>query len=184
MMADLFEEPFEAMLAEGKPNGLGRVVEVVSAVLANPNRMDELFQCYSSQNQWVRLRVSNAMKRLQAEQTSLLEPYFDRFIDEVGALDQPSAQWTLAQVFLRAEKALSVQQKGRICAVLKRNLVEYNDWIVLNMTIQTLSTWAKSDTALRHWLMPQLERLSVDPRKSVATRAGKNLKTLEQSAKE
>ena len=35
--------------------------------------------------------TSNAMKRVEAEQHDLLVPYIDRFIEQIGALDQASA---------------------------------------------------------------------------------------------
>ena len=60
-------EAFEDMLTGGHPNSLGRTVEVVEMVLANPDRFDELFNCYKSDNAVVRLRTSNAMKRIEAE---------------------------------------------------------------------------------------------------------------------
>jgi hypothetical protein len=57
-------ETFEAMLAGGHPNSLGRTVEVVDLVLADRDRLAELFQCYFSADEVVRLRVSSAMKRV------------------------------------------------------------------------------------------------------------------------
>jgi hypothetical protein len=39
--------------------------------------------------------------------------------------------------------------------------------------MDTLSKWAMNDSALKEWLLPHLERLARDPRKSVAGRAMK-----------
>ena len=128
----------------------------------------------------MRLRVSNAMRRVQAEKPELLVPYIDRLIAEIGVLDQPSAQWTLPKLFEGAEKDMSAEQKEKALALVKRNLADHDDWIVLNNSIEYLARLAKSDGDLRVWLMPHLDRLSDEPRKSVARRAQKAREQLEK----
>lgn len=168
-------ERFEDMLTGGHPNSLGRTVEVVDAVLADEARFAELFDCYRSNDEVVRLRVSSAMKRVEAERHDLLVPHIDRFIGEIGALDQASAQWTLAHLFDRLKQDLSKAQRDGALAIMRRNLAEHQDWIVLNQTMQVLFDWSKMDEALRGWLRPHLTRLAKDDRKSVAKRASKLL---------
>ena len=85
-------------------------------------------------------------------------------------IEQPSAQWTLAQP--RLHDSLSEEQKEKAVGVLQRNL-RTSGGIVLNSTMQTLGGWAREDEALRKWLEPQLVRLSQDDRKSVARKAKK-----------
>lgn len=148
------------MLTGGHPNSLGRTIEVVETVLSHPERFDELYRCYRSHDEVVRLRFSDAMRRVEAERHDLLMPYIDRFIEEIGALDQPSAQWTPAQ------------ESGAL-AIMRRNLVDHDDWIVLNSTMETLFNWSSDNPDLRDWLRPHLERLAQDKRKSVAGRAKK-----------
>jgi len=174
-------EPFEAMLTGGHPNSLGRTIEVVELVLASPARFQELFECYRSADETVRLRTSNAMKRVEAERHDLLVPYIDQFIQEIGRLDQDSAQWTLAQLFDQLKDDLNPAQHAGAVEVMKRNIAERDDWIVLNATIETLSSWAEKDEGLKGWLLPHLKRLASDERKSVSKRASKKLKTLGQS---
>ena len=171
-------EDFETMLTGGHPNSLGRTIEVVDTVLATPTRMEELFNCYGSADEVVRLRVSNAMRRVQAERPDLILPLIDRMITEIGALDQPSAQWTLPKLFEGAEAEMTPDQKARALALVKRNLAEHDDWIVLNNSIEYLARLAKSDAELKTWLLPHLERCSTDPRKSVSRRAAKHLSAL------
>jgi hypothetical protein len=174
-------EPFRAMLIGGHPNSLGRTVEVVDAVLADRSRLDELFACYGSDDPVVRLRTSNALKRVAADRHEWLVPYIDRLIDEVGALDQPSAQWTLAQLFLGLGTDMTAAQRGRATRLMQRNLEHHDDWIVLNATMETLWRWAAEDADLRGWLKPHLARLAHDPRKSVAGRAKKLAALAERS---
>jgi hypothetical protein len=166
-------ERLETMLTGGHPNSLGRTVEVVETVIADRSRLTELLDCYRSDDPVVRLRTSNALKRLEAQRHDWLMPFLDRLIDEVGALDQASAQWTMAQLFLRYSPDLSPDQRVRATALLKGYLEHGQDWIVLNATMETLSRWAEQDAGLRKWLAIHLRRLADDPRKSVAQRAKK-----------
>ncbi len=170
------------MLTGGHPNSLGRTVDVVDAVLAAPERFEELFGCYRSADEVVRLRTSSAMKRVEAERHDMLVPYIDRFIGEIGELDQASAQWTLAQLFQRlAGDFTGLQRKGAL-KILQRNIAEHGDWIVLNTTMETLGDWAGADAALKKWLRPHLKRLAGDARKSVAGRARKLLARLYETS--
>ncbi len=171
-------ETLETMLAGGHPNSLGRTVEVVGLVLKDPSRLRELLDGYKSKDEVVRLRVSSALKRVEAEKHDWLVPHLDELIDDVGKLDQASAQWTLAQLFDRYTGDLSVDQRKRALALMQRNLERHHDWIVLNHTLETLSRWALQDSALKAWLKPHVERLAREPRKSIAGRAKKKLKAL------
>ena len=128
-----------------------------------------------SQDEVVRLRVSNGMKRICKTYPSLLVPYLDRFLTEVVAIDQPSAKWTLAQLFGMLRKDMTDEQIEAAKNIMKENLTNGKDWIVLNQTMHTLAQWSKTDSELRHWLEPHLERLALDERKSVAGRAKKIL---------
>ncbi len=171
-------ETFEDMLTGGHPNSLGRTLEVVDLVLADTGRFDELYGCYQSQDAVVRLRTSNAMKRVEAERHDLMVPYIDRLIAEIGELDQASAQWTLAQLFARLSDDMDTTQRAAALAIMKRNLEMHDDWIVLNATMETLAAWAGQDAKLAQWLRPHLKRLSADSRKSIASRVSKKLRAL------
>ena len=176
-------------LSGGKPNSLGDTVAVVADVLDHPGTFGELFHCYFHEDELVRLRVSNCMKRLSAERPELLVPYLDRFLDEIAYIPQASTQWTLAQLLLTYRGRLSPKQYATAVQLLKRPFDEtpapapwHDDWIVVNMTMKTLGAFAKTDDEVRAWLLPHLRRLSNDRRKSVAGKAGKLLATLRSGA--
>lgn len=171
-------EPIASMLTGGHPNSLGRTLEVVDLILTEQAGLEELYQCYFSEDEVVRLRTSNAMKRICQEHPEWLMPYMDRFLTVISKIEQPSTQWTLAQLFLSLEARLDASQRAAAIEVMKHNLTHYTDWIVINQTIQTLGAWAKEDSALKAWLLPQLTRCSEDSRKSVAKTANKWLKAL------
>jgi hypothetical protein len=172
------QESFETLLTGGHPNSLGRTVEVVDLVLKDSSRLSELYNCYFSSDEVVRLRTSNALKRVCAEQPEWLVPYIDKLLSEVANIKQASAQWTLAQLFNSLSSELSASQKQKAVKVLKRNLEHNDDWIVQNQTMQTLADWAKTDEALKKWLEPHLDNLADDERKSIAGRAKKLRKAL------
>lgn len=116
----------------------------------------------------MRLRTSGALKRVEISAHDWLVPYLDRLITEIGALDQASAQWTLAYLFGRYRGDMTdVQYKGAL-KIMKRNLAHHDDWIVLNTTMETLATWSVEDKALRKWLKLHLVRLAGETRKSIA----------------
>lgn len=161
------------MLSGGHPNSLGRTLEVFDRVMADPPRLAELYACYRSPDAVVRLRTSNAIKRISRQEPERLVPYVDRLLTEIAELDQASAQWTLAELCLTLKPFMSAGQQARALAVLQRNLAQHADWIVLNTTMQSLADWDPADAALQQWLLPHLARLSGDSRGSVARRAAK-----------
>ncbi len=166
-------ENFEVQLSGGHPNSLGNTIAVVDQVLGENKHFNELFNCYFSTDEVVRLRVSNAMKRIAKANLELLLPYTDRFLEEISGIDQASTQWTLAQLFLMLERHMTEVQRKQASDIMKHNLANHDDWIVLNQTMETLGRWAKKDAKLANWLLPHLERLASDPRKSVAKKAKK-----------
>jgi hypothetical protein len=168
-------ENFEQSLKGGHPNSLGNTIEIVDEVLANHVLFDELFHCYFSSDEVVRLRVSNAMKRICKTQKSLLLPYIERFLNEISRIDQASTQWTLSQLFLALEKEMTQEQREKAVKIMKDNLSNHDDWIVLCQTMETLGRWAKKDDSLQLWLLPHLDRLSKDSRKAVSKKAAKVL---------
>ena len=167
--------PFEARLSGGHPNSLGDTVEVVEEVLKQPKHFEELFNCYLSDDEVVRLRTSNAMKRVARENKALLVPYLDAMLDDISKIPQPSVHWTLAQLFALLTEHMSKPQLVSAKKILKKNLATASDWIVLTQTMVTLSDWSESDPALRRWLKPVLEKLCDDERKSVSSKAQKSL---------
>ena len=166
----------EERLTGGHPNSLGNTVAVVEDVLDRPQMFEELFNCYFSKDEVVRLRVSSAIKRIAKAKREIVIPYLDRLQTEIALIDQASTQWTLAQLFHILENDLTSAQMERAKEIVKNNVQNHNDWIVLNESMRVLEDWSKSDSALRTWLKPELKRLTKDSRKSVANRANKYLK--------
>lgn len=165
----------ESMLSGGHPNSLGRTVEVVDAVLADQSLLKDLYQCYFSTDELVRLRVSSAMKRITIAHPEWMMAYMDGLQSEVASIDQASTQWTLALLFDLLAERLSPIQQLRALNIMRDNIAHHDDWIVLNNSMKVLGKWAKNDPELARWLEPHVRRLARDSRKSVSKNAQKLL---------
>lgn len=168
-------ESFEQILTGGHPNSLGRTLEVVDSVLNDKSKLEELYNCYFSKDEVVRLRVSNAMKRVCIEHPEWTYEYADRLINEISKINQESTQWTLAILFRLMTKLLTKTQREETLKIMKNNLDNHNDWIVINTTMETLFEWSKTDESLKSWLVPRLEKFKNSDKKSIAGRAKKYL---------
>ena len=160
---------FEQILSGGKPNSLGRTGEVVRIVARDRRRLRPLFDTLRSEDELVRMRAGDALEKVCRQRPEWFRAYVPRLLGEVSRIDQPSVQWHLAQML--GAISLSPDQHRRAKSVLKRNLERSDDWIVLNVTMQQLFDWSRADPPLRRWLLPRLEQLAEDPRRSVASRA-------------
>lgn len=169
---------FEEALSGGHPNSLGRTDEVVDVVLADRSRLHELYRCYFSSDELVRLRVSSAMKRVTIAEPDWTMDFVDGLQSEIAAIDQASTQWTLALIFDLLASRLSAEQRSRAVEIMQDNLAHHSDWIVLNNSMKVLGQWAKTDPQLANWLQPHAHRLVDDQRKSVASNARKLLDQL------
>lgn len=159
------------MLTGGHPNSLGRTQEVADAVLADRSLLNDLYECYFSDDEVVRLRVSSAMKRVTTARPEWAMDYMDRLQSEIAAIDQASTQWTLALLFDLTSDLLSARQRSRAIEIMSDNLAGHSDWIVLNNSMKVLGKWAEGDAQLAASLLPHARRLTDDGRKSVATNA-------------
>lgn len=170
-------EPFVEML-RGATNSLGRTEEVTALVIDDPSRAQEVYDCFFQDDEWARLRAASTSKRLWRHDSEMFAPFIQGWIDDVSAIDQPSAQWTFAQMCEECDAALTDAQRDRAIEIVKGYLAEGDDWIVLNSSMSTLAAWAMSRPELAAEVAPHLERLSNDGRKSVAKRAVKAMEQL------
>jgi len=170
-------EPFVEML-RGDSNTLGRTDEVAEIVKAEPSRVNEVFDLYFQDDQWVRLRASSTLKRLWRRDPSMVAPFIDRWISEVASIDQPSVQWTVAQLLDECPELFSNAQAADAESHVKGYIEQSDDWIVINSSIQTLGNRAVDDADLRTFLLPHLKRHAKSSKKSIAGRATKMLAAL------
>lgn len=163
-------EAFVEML-RGATNTLGRTEEVVELVFAEPERAQEVYELFFQEDEWVRLRAASASKRIWRAQPELFAPFVNGWIEHVSQIDQPSSQWTFAQMCDECDELLTDAQRARSIEILCTYLAEADDWIVLNSSMPPLARWSESRPELAATIRPRLETLANDDRKSVAKRA-------------
>ena len=168
-------EAFAEMLSGGHHNSLGRTEEVVGIVVAGESRLDELFRCLDVDDELVRLRAGDALEKVCRERPAWFVARADRVLGEMAAVNQPSVQWHVAQILEHTRDELTGPQKRRALALVKRQLTDSSDWIVLNTAMAVLAGWTATSDGLAGWLEPELRRLAQDDRKAVAKRATKLL---------
>ena len=169
----------EQMLSGGNPRSLHGVDQVIAAALVDASALEALFECLFCADAVVRMRAGDALEKIARVRPALIAPYTGRLLSDVADVDQPSVQWHLAQILTEIE--LTPDQRASAIGMLKRNLGRYEDWIVLNLTLDALAQFARDDPELRRELVPILRRHQTDPRKSVAKRATKLLAQLQQA---
>ena len=173
------ENSFETLLSGGHPNSLGNTELVTSQVLDDKSLLPSLLACYKSQDPVVRLRTSSCLKRVCQQQPEWIYEHIQKLFDEISQIDQASTKWTLAIVFGLLRDRFNKDELVAAVKIMKQNLF-YPDWIVQNTTMQVLFEFIESDPTIKQWLKKDLESLAESPWKSVAGRATKLLKILEE----
>lgn len=123
-------DSYESILTVGgKTNSLGRASEVINSVYSNPSRLEELFNCISADDAWVRMRAIDSFEKIVKDKPEWARRYLDRIFNDLTKSGQPSIQWHLAQIF--SEVSLTDEQRDRAIAWLKNKIKTTNvDWIV------------------------------------------------------
>jgi hypothetical protein len=171
-------EPFGKMLtAGGKKNSLGRVNEVITVVLQDKTRLQELYDCLMHQDAWVRMRAADALEKISRQHPDWLAPYVDRFATDLATSTQASIQWHLAQIYQQVP--LNPAQKAHAITWLQQLLsTKEVDWIAASYAMDTLAGFTKdgafSATSLSALLRIQAQHKS----KAVVKRANKLLQEL------
>ena len=152
---------------------------VIEAVRHDPAKVGELFECVIDEDDYVRMRASDALEKVCRSDPSIVQPLKTRVLHEMSVIDQPSVQWHYAQIVDQLQ--LNPQETAEVIRKLQSNFETYDDWITRSITMEVLGNFAVHDDALRAYLMPKLEELTKDRRVSISTRAQKVLKRLAKS---
>lgn len=170
---------FEEMLSTGEPRSLGQTEEVVRLVLADRRRLDQLFELLFHSDEIVRMRAGDALEKVCRQQPEWMSPFKERLLTEVSRIAQPSVQWHLAQML--GEIEWSPAETPRVIRLLKKILAGSNDWIVTNLTLESLSVFARKNAKLHQELTEICTSHLNSPYKSIATRCRRILRQLSQN---
>ena len=173
-----YEMIFEQSIKGGHPNSLGNTLEVVDVVLGNTDKMEDLFLCYQSDDETVRLRTSNAFKRIFRAKPDLFKQWKKRFIKEIAEIDQPSAKWTTIQVFYELFGQLDEKEKTQSVEICLKYLRNEEDWIVINQSLNFMRNHLERFDFKDPEMMKLLNFFVDDERKSISKNAEKLIKIL------
>ena len=162
------------MLTGGDPRSLGETEQVFKLVLSHPERLEELFNCVFHPDEVVRMRAGDALEKVCRQKPEWFEPFKERLLNEVAGINQASVKWHLAQIF--SEITMSQVEKEKAVSIMLRNLETTNDWIVINLTLESLAKFARGKTLSRNKFVSILKKYQLSSHKSVVSRTKKLLK--------
>ena len=163
----------EQSLSGGDPRTLKGVDKVIKAVIDNPKRLDELFNCLFVSDEVVRMRTSDALEKICRQHGEWLKPYSGRILREVSKIRQASVQWHVAQMLV--EIPLSETETAQAIRVLQNNLKVSDDWIVTNLTLESLAAFARKGSFPKDTFVRILKKYQTNRHNSVKARVRKLL---------
>ena len=134
----MYQNELFNILKEGKPNTLGRTIEIYDKIICNQINVMEVYNLYKIEDQLVSMRVSNIIKRLWREDLNYILPIVDQFIIDAKELFNPTFRWTLAQIFKELFSELHDDQRNQLLVEIQRNFNLNDDWIMLAQSIDAL----------------------------------------------
>jgi len=154
---------------------IGRVSEVVAAVLSDPGRFPEVFQGMLSADPIIRMRCADAVEKISAARPGQLQRYKSTLINRVAKIDQQEVQWHVAQLFSR----LTLTSEERRCVVrILYGYLKSKSSIVRTFSMQALADLAGQDIALRPEIFRSLEKLTESGTPAMRSRGRKLLANL------
>ncbi|MGZ6005566.1 MAG: hypothetical protein ACXWLH_05480, partial [Candidatus Saccharimonadales bacterium] len=127
----------------------------------------------------IRMRASDGLEKICRQKPQWFQPFKPKLLNDVPPIRQASVQWHLAQIF--SEIKLSPPEANAAIAIMRRNLETMDDWIVTNLTLESLATFARAKTFDRAVFVAILKQHQSSRHKSVAARAAKLLKEFEDA---
>ena len=170
---------FEIMLTGGDPRTLGKVDDVIGIVNKEPTLLANLFNCIQSNDQVVRMRVSDALEKICKQNPEWFIPYKDQLLNDWPKINQASVQWHLAQML--GEIKLTKQENQHAIMILKNYLITTSDWIVENLSLVTLASFTRKGTFDKDELILILKVHLNSRHKSVVSRVNKLLNEFDVS---
>lgn len=168
---------FADMLSTGgHANSLGRVADVIEAVLQDKSRLGELYDCLFAQDAWVRMRAADTLEKVCREHPDWPLPYIGRIQKELAGSTQASILWHIAQIYAQVE--LTATQKALAIQWLKRQITTTEvDWIVAANVMDTLAQFVRDGSVSRQDFAALLKVQQLHKSKSVVRRASKWLES-------
>lgn len=173
--------PVLQKLAGDDRRSIGRADEVARDIAEKPRLFRLVFEAILSEEPVVRMRAADAVEKATRERPDLLQPYKQRLLLEVAAVDQQEVQWHVAQLLPRL--SLTTSEREQVCAILLGFLHNQSQIVKVN-AMQGLADLATENEAIKKRVIPILEEISEAGSPAIQARGRKLLKKLkaQQSA--
>lgn len=144
-------------LRGGDRRSIGRSEEVVREILRNPRLFSRVFEGMVHPDPVIRMRAADAIEKVTVERPDLLQPFKERILREVAAVDQKEVRWHVALILPRLR--LAPREQNRALAILLHYLKDESK-IVRTFSMQALADMALRNPAMRPLVVPQIEFLT------------------------
>lgn len=98
-------------LAGGDPRSVGKAAAVAAQVLAEPARLDELFDGLACDDEPIRSRASDALEKVSALRPELLRPYKRELLTRVLQLDAWIVRAHACQILPRLDNLTAAERR-------------------------------------------------------------------------
>lgn len=160
----------EVLKSGGHANSLGRAGDVLDLLQKDTSRLDELFECISHDDAWVRMRAIDTFEKLVRQNPSLATPYVHEIISSLTKSEQASIQWHIAEIV--TEVQLSEVQWKTVIQWLKNRISTVDvDWIVSVNVMKALVYFYKKGLVDMATLRPLFQTQTRHHSKSVCKKA-------------
>ena len=166
---------FEFELSKGKQNSLGETLKVVDFIKNNPKKVEDLFQCFYSENSLVAMRAMNGVKRIIKDDKKVFLKNKDRFLNQFSNSKHNVVKLGLITIYFDFLNHFEEKEVSKIKTIVLNWTKNSSDWMILAQGMKLLEKLSKSDKSLKLKLIEVAKRLKNDERKVVRTKAQKIL---------
>ena len=157
-------------LAAGPQRGLGCAAEVAREALADGDALRALVAALEDERTTVVARAANALKRVQAADPRILDPFGTRLVRKALNCDVLEARWNLAIVIGGLQ--LSAHQRALAVELMFEALASSSAFLRV-FAMQALVDISQADPKLRDRVRVVVSRALEDPAAAVRARARK-----------
>lgn len=130
-------------LTGGDLRSIGRVEEVVAAIIKDSSLFAEVFQAMKAEDPVVRMRAADAIEKVSRKKPQYLQSFKKQLFEEITQVAQQEVQWHVAQMLPRL-----VLEPKEVAEAIK--LLEF--WLKNSKSkiVQVNSLQAMADIATKH----------------------------------
>lgn len=162
---------FSSVLQGGDRRSIGRADAVVRALIRDPSRFDELWDCLASGDSVVRMRAADALEKFSREDAARFAKHKRELLAQVPDDGTPEVRWHLIAITSRL--ALNAREAKEFCVQLREIVANDPSRIVKVMALQAASEIRSRHPELAAEFQQMLEFAHSSPWPSLKARAVK-----------